>query len=85
MNNSVCEMHISNFPHIFFTKYPKQLRKQPKLFEHFCFLCCVIVCGRCRSEECVALLKNASSTNEWPFDYCLIASLLFRCIAIFFM
>ena len=26
--------------------------------------------------------KSASSTNVWLFDFCLIASLLFRCIAI---
>ena len=29
--------------------------------------------------------KAALPTNVWPFDFCLIALLLFRCIAIYIM
>ena len=29
--------------------------------------------------------KSVTSTNVWLFDFCLIVSMLFRCIAIFFM
>ena len=29
--------------------------------------------------------KSTSLTNVWPFDFCIKASLLFRCIAIYFM
>ena len=83
--NSVCEMHVSHLPHKLFTKYQKQLRTQPKLFEKACFLCCVVVCVRRRNEDLSRYKKSASSTNVWLFDFCLIASLLFRCIVIFFM
>ena len=76
-------MHISNS--LEKTKQKKNIAKQPKLLGKVCFLCCVIVCGCRHNEECRVIKNSASLTNVWPYDFCLIVSLLFHCIVISFM
>ena len=78
-------MHISNFPHKSLQNAKKQLWKQPKLLEKglLSFLCNRLWMLPQWRVSCYK--KSASSTNVWLFNFCLIASLLFRCIAIFFL